>query len=326
MIRPIWLLWICVGSLAWGQTPSASSSSAPLQVPMDATVLTIKGYCPGEESASACQTKITRAQFEALVAAVQPTMSAMVKRQFARLYPRLLVMTHEAEVQGLDKDPQTQQMLAYARLQILTQALTRKLQDQAAQVSEAELTEYYNKHLELFQVYQLERMLVPLHKQSAATETPEQRSARQAADAEEMTKLAETLRARAAAGEEFEKLQKEAFDVAGVKVAAINTDMGLVRRTTIPAAHLAVLQMKVGEVSDVITDAAGHYIYKLESRDQLRFDQVRDEARGTLISDRLRAAMAKIQNSYSTETDEAYFAAAAPSTHARDDDDSSTKR
>jgi len=41
-------------------------------------------------------------------------------------------MTHEAEVRGLDKEENFQQMLAYARMQILTQQLTRRVQQEAA--------------------------------------------------------------------------------------------------------------------------------------------------------------------------------------------------
>jgi hypothetical protein len=344
MIRHWWLLWICMGSLLWGQAASPPSSSAPnptTQVPMDATVLTIKGFCPGQSAAadSPCQTNITRAQFEALAAAIQPSMNAVVKRQLASLYPRLLVMSHQAEAEGLDKEPQYQQMMAYARMQILTQALTRKLQEESEKVSEVEINSYYEQHLETFQVYRLQRLLVPLQKQRAArdannkgaekaqtAETPQEQSARQAADAEEMTRLAEALLARAAAGEDFATLQKEAFDIAGVKVAAINTDMGEVRRTSLPVAHLAALQLKAGEVSPVISDAAGHYIYKLEAKQQLPLEQVRDEVRGTLISERLRSAMEKIQNSFTTETNDAYFAPGARQSQNRDDDDAPAKR
>lgn len=347
-----WLLCALLGSLAWGQTPTVAASSMstartnvqatsqaarpaatehddnqPLphsvpEIPMDAIVLTIKGFCPGQESApgSACETVITRAQFESLASAIQPTMNPVMKRQLASLYPRLLVMSHGAETQGLDKEPHYQQMMAYARMQILMQALTRKLQGESAQVSDAEITDYYQEHLEMFQVYTLQRLLVPLYKQSPEgdrdmkgarkeqpAETREEQAARRTAQAVEMTKLAETLRARAAAGEDFVSLQKEAFTAAGVKVESPNTSMGKVRRSSIPTAHLAVLQLKEGEASQLISDAGGHYIYKLELREQLTLDQVRDEVRGTLISDRLKDAMDKIQNSYTTETNEAYF-------------------
>ncbi len=339
-MRRCWCLWVVMGSLAWGQSGAAPASKRPAssqaatpaateqdhtqppapELPMDATVLTIKGFCPDQKSSAgnACQTAITRAQFEALAASIQPAMNSTVKHQLANLYPRLLVMSHEAETQGLDKQPQYQQMMAYARMQILTQALTRKLQEDSNKIPEADVSDYYQKHLELFQLYGLQRLFVPLHKQASdgaqnkngdakPAESPQEQSIRQAAEATEMTKLAESLCARAAAGEDFLKLQKEAFAAAGVKVAAPNTEMDKVRRTSLPAAHVAALDLKVGEISQVITDAAGHYIFRLDTKQQLSLDQVRDEVRGTLTSDRMREAMNKVQNSYTIETNEAYF-------------------
>ncbi len=363
MICRSWLLGMLLGSLAWAQAgllPSSSPAPRASQadrspvnqdderpqppapdVAMDATVLTIKGFCPGQTPApdSPCQTAITRAQFEALATAIQPNMNPVVKRQLASLYPRLLVMSHEAEVQGLDKEPQYQQMMAYARMQILTQALTRRQQEESAKISEAEISDYYQQHLELFQLYRLQRLFVPLHKQMPVSardgkgaeeahtaETPHELSARQLADAEQMTRLGETLRARAAAGEDFVKLQEEAFNAAGVKVASVNTSMGEVRRTSLPASHLAALQLKAGEVSQVISDGAGHYIYKLEAKEQLPLDQVRDEVRGTLISERLRDAMDKIQRSYTTETNDAYFAPAVRPSPERPSEGPPSKR
>jgi hypothetical protein len=60
--------------------------------------------------------------------------------------------------------------------------------------------------------------------------------------------LAESLRARAAAGEDFAKLQKEAFEAAGMKMDSPTVTMPKVRRTGLPPAHAAVFDLKVGEV------------------------------------------------------------------------------
>ena len=70
-----------------------------------------------------------------------------------------------------------------------------------------------------------------------------------------------------------------------------------------------LFELKVGEVSPVITDSAGHYIYKLEAKDRLALDQVKDEIRQTLESQRAKEALEKIQNSYRTELNQQYFAA-----------------
>lgn len=127
-----------------------------------------------------------------------------------------------------------------------------------------------------------------------------------------MTKLADDLRTRAAAGEDFAKLQKEAFDAAGMKTAAPTVTLPKLRRQGLPAAHTAVFDLKAGEVTQVINDAGGHYIYKLDAKDTMPLDQVKEEIHSKLQGDRTRELMEKINGSYKVETNEAYFGAAAP--------------
>jgi hypothetical protein len=343
MNRRIWVLCVLGGSLAWGQAnPGAAAASKPnpdddqksapsaTKVAMDAPVLTIKGFCPGAEPASAgavasCETVITRAQFEAMAAAIRPDLSVSVKQQLANLYPRLLVMSQAAEKLGLDKQSPYDQMIVFSRLQILTQGLTRKLQADSANVSDQEIADYYQKNPEAFEEYTLQRLLVPLRKQSDGAKaadtkrtqaseiqpkpTAEEEAARQAASERELSELAQSLRARAAAGEDFLKLQREAFEAAGVKVASATTSMGKVRRSALPAAQLEIFELKVGAVSQVVTDAGGHYVYKLEAKDRLTLDEAKGEIRHTVESQHLKEAMDKIQASYTTETNDIYFAA-----------------
>jgi parvulin-like peptidyl-prolyl isomerase len=127
-----------------------------------------------------------------------------------------------------------------------------------------------------------------------------------------MNKLADSLRAEAAAGEDFAKLQKEAFEAAGTKVANPTVNLPKIRRTGLPPAHAAVFDLKVGEVSAVISDNGGHYIYKAVSKDVLPLDQVKDEIRNKLKSERLKEMMDKYTNSFQATPNEAYFGAAAP--------------
>lgn len=338
MNRRIW--WLCVlgGSLAWGQANPASASKPPEDdeqksspiptVAMDAAVLTLKGFCPERRtpstpaSVASCQTVITRAQFEKMATAIRPNMTTAVKQQLASLYSRLLVMSQAAEDAGLDKQAPYDEMIAFSRMQILTQGLTHKLQDDSGNVSDAEMADYYQKHPEVFEEYTLQRLVVALRKQPAVSKgddkeknpadaqpklTAAEQAAQQAASEQELTELAEKLRARAAAGEDFLKLQQEAFEAARVKVASPTTSMSKVRRTALPATQGAIFELKVGEVSQVVSDTGGHYIYKLEVKDRLPLEQVKGEIRDTLKNERMKQALDKIQNSYTTETNEAYF-------------------
>jgi hypothetical protein len=336
-MRNYWLVCLLFGVLAWGQAKPASppqgkaaagaadDDDRPVPAPSvaavapDAAVLTIKGLCPastkdGEVSGSKCETVVTRKEFEALASAIQPSLSPVVKRQLMSLYPRLLIMSREAEARGIDKAEYFQQMFAFARMQILAQQLTRRIQQEAGNVPEQEIADYYQKNPGSFQEYTLERIYIPQMKQeppppqkvSAEAEKERQKHAQ-----DEMMKLADSLRARAANGESFETLQKEAYRIAGLKSNPPNASMGKLRQNGLPPAHSAVFSLKAGQVSQVISDAGGHYIYKVDATDVETLAEAKEEIHDLLKSQRLHAAMGKIQEPFSTEVNDAYFGSAA---------------
>lgn len=318
MNRGIWLVCVLGTIAAWGQTSPSSPdqklerSSSSAEVPMDAAVLTIKGFCPKQNGQSgkasdksSCETVITRAQFEQLASAIRPNASASVKQQLASLYPRMLVMSERAEELGLEKLPPYEQMIAFSRMQILSQGLTRRLQQQAT-VSDQEISNYYHVHGADFEEYTLERLFIPLRKQTA--DAKNQGAGEMRVGRMELEELAESLQKRAAAEEDLLQLQKEAFAQAGITVAAPSVNMGKVRRSALPAGQAAILELKPGQVSEVISDAGGHYIYKLDAKTQISFDQAESEIRHALENQRAQDELDKIQHSYSTEMNQAYFA------------------
>jgi len=65
--------------------------------------------------------------------------------------------------------------------------------------------------------------------------------------------------------------------------------------------------LKPGEVSQVISDVGGHYIYKMNSKSELTLDQARNEIHGKLQNDRTREMTDKLNNSFKVETNDAYF-------------------
>jgi len=337
-MRRYWLICFFFGLLAWGQgkpataPPQKSPTAAvddddkpspppadAVNIPADAPVLTIKGLCPegsskpAAEATNGCETVITRAQLEKIARAIQPGMTPVVKRQLVSLYPRLLIMSHEAEARGLDKEEYFQQMLAFARMQILTQQLTRRVQAEAGNVPEKEMADYYQKNPESFMEYNLERIYVPRLKQepppteklSEAAEKDRERNAET-----EMTSLAKKLRERAARGESFEALQKEAFESAGLKSNPPNASMGKIRRTGLPPGQEAVFSLKAGEVSQVFSDSGGHHIYKVDATNMETLAEAKDEIHNILQSERLKEMMDQIQGRFTTEVNDAYFGTA----------------
>ena len=337
---------LLVAAMAWGQA-ATPKSAAPAQspagqnsaakspaegaaqeaeaskVPPDAPVITIKGVCDQSASktpALECRTVITRAQFEQVVEAVQPNMPARVRRQFATRYANALAMSKKAEEMGLDKGPSYEEHMKLARIQVLATEFNKAMQEKAADISDKEIEDYYNNNKDKFEQIEANRIYIPKAQQPPAEEekdkdkklSEEEQKKRTEASEKTMKDEADKLRARAAAGEDFSKLQAEAYQVAGLKSAAPNTSMGKMRRNMLPPAQQSVMEMKPGEISPVISDQSGYFIYKLISKDTVPVDQAREEIKGTLRSERLQEEMKSVQESATPELDEAYFGPEAP--------------
>lgn len=330
----------------------ASETKPPVDtsasVPADAVVLTIDGVCapqpktvaakgattkPASATAKAadtktaatgCKTVITKAEFEKLVGALAPNPTPQQKKQLAGVLPRVIAMSTAAKKEGLDKTPQYDETVKFVKMQVLTNQLQRKIQEQASDIKPEEIEKYYKDHPEMYEQYNVDRIFVPRTKQVDAEAkeedekdeklTDEQKKAKEAAEkaktdeAEQaMTKLAEDIRTRAAAGEDMAKLQKEAFDAAGMKIESPTVNLPNVRRTGLPPAHSAIFDLKQGDVSQVISDAGGHYIYKMNSKTEMPLDQAKNEIHGKMQNDRMREKMDSLNNSFKVETNEAYF-------------------
>jgi hypothetical protein len=338
------------GSMVMQQPPAAQPETAA-SVPASAAVITITGICPAQPKTAAakpvpkpasavtspaaktpradCKTVITKAQFEKLASSLAPNITPPQKKQLGGLLPQLIIMSDAAKKRGLDKTPEFEEKLKFARMQILNQEVRASIQAEAAKVPPEEIANYYKEHPDAFEQFNLDRLFVPRSKQPTAEPkedddknkklTEEEQKAKQAeekAKADEaelaMSKLAESLRARAAAGEDMAKLQKEAFEAAGMKIESPTVNLPKVRRTGLPPTHAAVFELKAGEVSQVINDANGHYIYKVNSTDVPPLDQVKAEINSTLQNQRMHALMDKLNSTYTIVPNEAYFGPPGP--------------
>jgi PPIC-type PPIASE domain len=323
------LVCLLLAAMAWGQaanpTPAPQSgapgSPAPAdgqapdasKVAPDTPVITINGSCenPSADKAADCKTVITRAEFEKIMDAVQPNMPPRARRQFAARYSNALVMSQKAHEMGLDQGPKFEERMTLARIQILSQALSQAVQEKAARISDSDIEEYYKSNAAAFEEVDLQRIFVP-HSQllpaskvklSDAAEQKRQKEAE-----EVMEKEADKLRARAVAGEDFAKLQLEAFTVAGLKTKPPTTKMGKQRRSNLPPAQASIMELKTGEVSKVFSDQSGYFIYKIGVKDvEPLDDKAKDEIRGTLRTQRVQEQMQAVQKAAVPTLDEAYF-------------------
>ena len=295
---------------------SASATVAP-----DAPVITIKGVCdPSNKKSPAleCRTQITRAEFEKVIEAVQPNMPVRARRQFATRYASILAMSIKAKEMGLDKGPDYEERMKLARMQVLASALNKEIQEKASEISDKEIDDYYHNNSDKFEQAEMLRIYIPKTQPMPPTEqdkkAPSEAEQKKRAEegAQTMKAEADKLRARAAAGEDFNKLQAEAFQVASIKSTAPNTNMGKVRHNVLPPSQVTAMDLKPGEVSPVIADQSGFFIYKVVSKETMSLDQAREEIKGTLRSQRLQEEMKSVQESATPTLDEAYFGPEAP--------------
>jgi peptidyl-prolyl cis-trans isomerase C len=213
-------------------------------------------------------------------------------------YSRLVLLATEAEKKGVEKNPEAQQLLQFARMQALAQAMTLQIQKQS-KPTPVELQKYYESNPQRFTELTLQRLMLPL-KPDAEGKTNEA----------EMKTAADQLRQRAAGGADFKTLQAEAYDKTGLPNPPETKQVILA--TALPPSQQSVLQLKPGEVSQVIQEPGALYIYKLDSVRQIPLDQVKNEIESTLTQEKYLKAMEALLASSEPKLNPDYFGAAPP--------------
>lgn len=293
--------------------PAEDNSVAP-----DAPVITINGVCDksGPAAASDCKTVITRAEFEKLINSIQPNLPKAQRQQVAKSYVNILVLADKAKQLGLDHGPQFDEQMYLMRLQVLANLGRQQIQKDVTKVSDSEINDYYRQHSADFKTVSYDKIFVPKQKQSdTADQKPNDPDAQKKREAE-MKDEADKLRARAAAGEDFAKLQQEAYDFADMKLKASNTHVDKVKKTALPATDASIFELKKGDVSQVFNDPQGLMIYKVEDFQDAPLADVREEVARAVQTQKLKQVSDALQKTESTDTtyDRSYFAVPAPPT------------
>jgi hypothetical protein len=334
------------------QQPAQAPPDTSAAVAPGAAVITVIGVCPAQPKtvaatgtsakatgtakapaakspAAGCKTVITKAEFERLANHLAPNVTPQMRKQLGAMLPELVAMAELAKKKGLDKTPAYEDQLKFVKMRILAQELRQNVQEEAAKISAQDIDRYYQDHAADYEQFNIDRLFVPRTKQpepETKEETEknaklgeEEQKAKQAEEKtkreegeQAMTQLAESLRTRAAAGEDFVTLQKEAFAAAGMKIQSPTVNLPSVRRNGLSPTQAAVFDLKAGEISQVINDAGGHYIFKVNSKTEIPLDQAQTEIRSKLQNERMKEMMEKLNSSFKTETNEAYFGPPSP--------------
>jgi len=126
--------------------------------------------------------------------------------------------------------------------------------------------------------------------------------------APDLKTIADNARQQLASGADPEKVQKTVYEQLKMTTQPPSTKFGAKRRGTLPPANeQKIFALKPGETSEVIQDSFGAVIYKVESRQQLPLEQVKDQVKTKLTQQRIEDARQKIMSASKADYNDAYF-------------------
>ncbi len=334
-----WLLCLLMASLAWGGSasaqqpepsqPPAGPNAAPAPengaknsppvaaVPPDAPVITIPGLCdhPSDQPAPPnCTTVVTRADFEKAMELLHPGSHKPALKVFAIKYANYLITAYRAQEMGLDKKPFYDAKIQVDRMALGRRVLEEKFDtEEKTKVTDKEIESYYQSHMDDFVEVDVDRIFVPKLARAQDSDPKlseaEQQKRRQEWF-EDLRKEAEKLRVRALAGENFLKLQVEACIFAGLTEKdadpAMITLRGI-RRSMFSEGQRPVMDVKVGEISPVLTDNNGYSIFRVKSKITRPFEKASGEIRHTLRTEHAKQDMDALLRSATITYSDDYF-------------------
>jgi DNA polymerase III gamma/tau subunit len=224
-------------------------------------------------------------------------MGATERQRLAVLYSQLLVFANAAQQRGLDKATDAQEALHFAEVQALSQVLARKLQADASKVSSDEIQKYYHEHPKQFEEGNLLRLYVPRGQQADGKSIKEEQA--QA----EMKKL----RDRAAQGDSFETLQRQAYSDLGLTSTPPATELKRVRREGLSSAMSSVFDLQLSALSEPISEPNGLYVLQMTSKRVLSVQEATPGIVSQLQNRRVQQALEEISASTKSTFNADYF-------------------
>lgn len=250
---------------------------------------------------------MTRQQFNNVVnvlEAIGPPLLPAQRRMVAEGYSTTLLNYEAAKKAGVERDPRFAEVMRLARMRAMGDMYKALMQEQARNVSQQEIQEYYKNNTDKLEELTMRRLVLPRYNLANLKDEEFAAKAR---------KIANDIRDRAAKGEDVDKLQKEACDALGVKDPP-TTRMGVVHRGLYaPEQERQIFALKPGDVTTIFEQPSAFLIFKLEGRETPSLEKSKDEIVRTLIQQRSEKAEQATTNSVKIEYNEQFLGPAPPS-------------
>jgi PPIC-type PPIASE domain len=309
---------IMIDGLCGSDLPSTMQPAAPSKTTGSKAAVPPDTKDSAAAVRAGCRTIITRAQFEKLTGVVAPNQPPQATVQVAHFYSTQLLYAHKAHELGLDKDPNFDEILKFTYLQVLARAFTNHMQQEADAKANAESEKYYQQHPEEFEQAHVLQISVPKQKQhSDQSGAAPPAKVDTAADASALKAEADKIRARAVAGEDFDKLENEAYNFAGNPDDTPDTDMEENTRADIAPFDKEVFALQPGQISEVLSGTEAWHIFKVVTRHMMPQDEVRKRISAKLM----RQSMDALNSSVKPQFNDTYFGSpgAGPAAPSGDD-------
>ena len=271
-------------------------------------VITVHGLCDTAQANASgakgdvCTTVLTREQFDTLVNSLNSGNQAIppaMRRKLAQAYVELLAFSDASQKAGIENTVSFKEVMRVVRMRTLRDLYEQSLQEKFHNVAQAEIENYYNQNAKKFEEEKLRRVFIPKSNPKAGDKAEFEKRAQE---------MANVVRERLARGEDPDGLEKEAYTTLALEAKPLSTDLGVRRRGMLtPTEEEEVFSLPPGSASKVEQEPAGFVIYKVESRQILPLDKVKDEISRELFRRKMEGENNRVMSSVHADYNEDYF-------------------
>ena len=294
------LLLIPIAALCLAQEPVKPGTPAPKPAPPTLEPVQKTEVAPDTVVLSVGNEKMTRAQFEHLMAALPDQARAQGKRRIAEQLAELKAMAQEARKRKLDQTPETQQLVSLQTDQALASVLFKEI-SATVKPDDASARSYYDSHKAQFEELKASHILIrfkgsPVPLRAGHSDlTPEEALAK-----------AQEIRKKLAGGGDFGALAKEESDDTGT--AQNGGSLGTFSKgRMVPEFEQAAFSLPIGQLSEPVKTKFGYHIIRVDATSEKSFDDVKDSLEKQMKPQMAQQAAQEIRKQTQVTLDDNYF-------------------